>query len=77
MEIKVSVDYTKEEKEILVLVCPHESIGDTMSILAGDLTLQITAVQAKKLTNGITIASNIIQEYAKIIKRSGTVGNGT
>ena len=75
MEIKVSVDYTKEEKEILV--CPHESTGNTLSIMAGDLHLQITVDQAKNLINKLTISSNIIQEYAKMIKRTGAGGNGT
>ena len=73
MDIKITCDYTKEDRDILV--CSHETTGDTLSIMAGDLVIQINVDQAKNLVNNITIATNRIQEYSKMIKRTG--GNGT
>ena len=75
MNIKITADYTENHGEILV--CSHETTGDTLSIMAGDLHLQITAEQAKNLINRLTIGLNIIQEYSKMIKRTGAGGNGS
>ena len=69
MNIKITADYTKDEGDILV--CSHETTGNTLSIMAGDLHLRITAEQAKNLINRLTIGLNIIQEYSKMIKRAG------
>ena len=73
METRITADYTKEGE---ILVCSHESTGGTLSIMAGDLHLRITAEQAKTLINSLTIGLNIIQEYDKMLKRSKG-GNGT
>ena len=75
MNIKITADYTGEPGEILV--CSHESTGGTLSIMAGDLHLRVTAEQAKILINSLTIGLNIIQEYEKMMKKIGTGGNGT
>ena len=74
MDIRIAADYTDETLEILV--CTHETTGDTLSIMAGDLHLQITSEQAKQLINRLNIALNIIQEYTKMMKKAGAVGNG-
>ena len=66
MDIKITADYTDETGEILV--CTHETTGDTMSIMAGDLHLQITSEQAKTLINRLTIGLNIIQKYDKVMR---------
>jgi len=69
METQILVDYTKETKELLV--CSHETTGDSMSILAGSLTLRVNKAQARDLVNGLNISINIIDDYSKMIKRAG------
>uniref|UniRef100_A0A6M3XZC4 Uncharacterized protein n=1 Tax=viral metagenome TaxID=1070528 RepID=A0A6M3XZC4_9ZZZZ len=73
MDIKITADYTKEQGEILV--CTHENTGDTLSIMAGNLYLQVTVDQVKNLINRLNIGINIVEEYRKMIKKSGS-GNG-
>ena len=73
MEIKISCDYTKEKDEIII--CTHHTVDNTMSIIAGNLTLDVTANQVADLIKRLNKGLNTIQEYEKLMNRVG--GNGT